>query len=213
MLNVLLVLFYYQLNNYPEIRLEAIRVISYIPLISGSAPIMFSAIQIANTLTVSGNVLLANANGATLKTFHNTLDDGSGNAIFSGTTTLTNATVNGTLISLSNTILANSNGATLKTFHSTLDDGSGNELISGDIISLKHIIGTGDSGNTQYTINSNNQITTVTKVVNGITITKNYVYNSNGYITSYSVQIGSNTPVTYNVSYNSSNQITAIVQA
>jgi predicted lipoprotein with Yx(FWY)xxD motif len=168
---------------------------------------------ISGTLTTTGNALLANSNGATLKTYRNILDDGAGNASIVGITTLNNVIINGTFTTIGNVILANTSGNTIKTDHNTIDDGNGNELISGDIISLKHIISTGDSSNTQYTVNSNNQITTVTQTVNGVTITKKFVYNSNGYITSYTVQIGSNTPVTYNVSYNAQGVITAIVQS
>jgi hypothetical protein len=90
---------------------------------------------------------------------------------------------------------------------------NGNAQIDGDIISLKHIISTGDSSNTQYTVNSNNQITSVTQTVNGIPITKTYTYNSKGYVTSYTIQIGSNAPVTYNVAYNAYGVITSIVQS
>jgi hypothetical protein len=203
---------------------------------------LFNAIQVMNTLTVRGNVLLANSNGATLKTYHNILDDGLGNAIISGNTSITgalsavgnttingtlsagattvssltntgNETISGTLTVTGNTLLANANGNTVKTNHNTIDDGSGNELISGDIISLKHIISTGDSSNTQYIVNSNNQITSVTQTINGVTIVKQYVYNNLGYVSSYTVQIGSNTPVTYNVTYNARGVITAIVQS
>jgi hypothetical protein len=188
-------------------------VISYIPLISSTTPMLFNAIQVMNTLTVNGNTLLANSNGATLKTYHNILDDGAGNAIIMGITTLNNVTINGTLTTIGNVILANASGNTVKTNHNTIDDGNGNELISGDIISLKHIISTGDSSNTQYTVNSNNQIISVTQTVNGVTITKKYVYNSLGYVSSYTVQIGLNAPVTYNVSYNAYGVITAIVQS
>jgi len=187
--------------------------ITYIPLISSTTPILFNAIQVMNTLTVNGNTLLANSNGATLKTYHNILDDGAGNASIVGITTLNNIVINGTLTTIGNVILATTKGNTVKTYHNTLDDGSGNELISGDIISLKHIISTGDSSNTQYTYNSSGQISSVTQTVNGVTIVKKYVYNSLGYVSSYTVQIGSNTPITYNVSYNAYGVITAIVQS
>jgi len=105
---------------------------------------------ISGTFTTTGNALLANASGNTVKTYHNTLDDGSGNVTISGNTSIVgalsasattlgslnvtgNTSLVGTLTTTGNTLLANASGNTVKTYNNTLDDGSGNVTISGSM--------------------------------------------------------------------------------
>ena len=77
-------------------------------------------------LNIDGNVQLGTASGQTVKTFHNTLDDGTGDVVVAGTSTL-----NGVTTVAANVQLGTASGQTVKTFHNTLDDGAGDVGIAG----------------------------------------------------------------------------------
>ena len=86
---------------------------------------------ILNNLTTNGNTTLGNATGDTVKTFNNTLDNGSGAATLESLNVTGNTTLD-TLTTTGDTTLGNASGDTVKTYNNTLDDGNGGIDIIGN---------------------------------------------------------------------------------
>ncbi len=93
---------------------------------------------ILNNLTTTGDTTLGNATGDTVKTFNNTLDNGSGAATLESLNVTGNTTLD-TLTTTGNTQLGNSSGNSVKTYNNTLDDGSGNLGIIGSFLSTGNL--------------------------------------------------------------------------
>jgi hypothetical protein len=98
-----------------------------------------STLDVIGTLTSSGNTLLGNTSGSSVKTYHNTLDDGSGNVIITGTLNAGNTTVSNINIS-GNEIIS----GTLTAGNTTLSNltVNNNETVSGSLTVNNGINGT-----------------------------------------------------------------------